>query len=102
MTHYVNSLFSFKCINCSEQVPLEQATYAHLRRIARGSYRTGLVHLEERRGLKTLFDSRLAGQPGPDGSGVRRFREWVLPDLPEEHIVTPERVALLNALASIE
>jgi threonine synthase len=37
---------------------------------------------------KTLFDSRLAGRPGYHGSGVWRFREWILPDLPEEHIVS--------------
>lgn len=37
---------------------------------------------------KTLFDSRLAGRPGYHGSGVWRFREWILPDLPEEDIVS--------------
>jgi len=37
---------------------------------------------------KKLFDSRLAGRPGYHGSGVWRFREWILPDLPEEDIVS--------------
>ena len=87
----------FKCINCGEQVPLEQSTYACP---ACGSLLE--VHIEpdwftskSAEAWKTLFDSRLAGQPGPDGSGVWRFREWVLPDLPEEHIVTLGEVALL-------
>ena len=80
----------FKCIKCPEQVPLEQATYACP---ACGALLE--VHIESSwfssksaEAWKSLFDSRLAGQPGPDGSGVWRFREWVLPDLPEEHIVT--------------
>ena len=37
---------------------------------------------------RALFDSRPGGVPGPEGSGVWRFREWVLPDLPAEHVVT--------------
>ena len=37
---------------------------------------------------KALFDSRHAGRPGHHGSGVWRFREWILPDLPEDDIVS--------------
>ena len=81
---------TFQCINCPTRVPLDQAVYAcptcgHLLEVhidpevfrARGP--------EE---WKALFDQRLAGQPGPDGSGVWRFREWVLPGLPVDDIVT--------------
>ena len=82
--------------NCGEQVPLEQCTYACP---ACGSLLE--VHIEpdwftskSAEAWKTLFDSRLAGQPGPDGSGVRRFREWVLPDLPKSISSRLERVAL--------
>lgn len=34
------------------------------------------------------FESRRLHSPGPDGSGVWRYREWVLPDLPVNDIVT--------------
>jgi threonine synthase len=37
---------------------------------------------------KNLFQTRMTGAPGPDGSGVWRYREWVLPHIPEQHLVT--------------
>ena len=81
---------SFQCIQCSHQVPLEQPQYA-----CPSCGALLEVHFDQTwftsrspQAWKDLFDSRIAGQPGPDGSGVWRFREWILPDLPEEHIVT--------------
>lgn len=37
---------------------------------------------------QSLFQSRHAGMPGPDGSGVWRYREWVLPGVPEKDLIT--------------
>lgn len=37
---------------------------------------------------RALFESRRLHSPGPYGSGVWRYHEWVLPDLPSEDIVS--------------
>ncbi len=37
---------------------------------------------------RELFDSRHGAGPGMNGSGVWRFREWVLPGIDPEHVVT--------------
>jgi len=81
---------SFQCIQCSHPVSLEEPQYACP---ACGSllevyFDRDWFKSRSPQAWKDLFDSRLAGQPGPDGSGVWRFREWILPDLPEQHIVT--------------
>ncbi|MBN1961747.1 MAG: threonine synthase [Deltaproteobacteria bacterium] len=37
---------------------------------------------------RTLFESRHYGSPGPYGSGVWRYHEWVLPEVARDDIVT--------------
>ncbi|MEZ4270322.1 MAG: threonine synthase [Myxococcota bacterium] len=37
---------------------------------------------------REILNGRRLGQPGPQGSGVWRFHEWVLPELPQSDIVT--------------
>ncbi|MEL6546938.1 MAG: threonine synthase, partial [Myxococcota bacterium] len=37
---------------------------------------------------RARFESRRLHAPGPYGSGVWRYHEWVLPDLPEDHIIS--------------
>lgn len=80
---------SFRCIACETSFPLEQPIYACT---ACGSL-LEVHHRDPQGGLsasqwKERFEHRRSSQPGPDGSGVWRFREWVLPDLPVEDIVT--------------
>ena len=62
---------AFQCIQCSQPVPLEETQYACP---ACGSLLE--VHFDHAwfnsrspQAWKDLFDSRVAGQPGPDGSG---------------------------------
>jgi threonine synthase len=65
--------------------------------------------LDRLKGLRTvaawrsLFDERLATTSGPMRSGVWRFREFVLPDLPVEAIVTkPEGNTNLYRSSALE
>jgi threonine synthase len=80
----------FQCIHCQATYPLEQAIYA----CSSCGALLDVVHdpdlSKTRRSSewKSLFASRSAGMPGPEGSGVWRYHEWVLPDIPHEHIVT--------------
>lgn len=37
---------------------------------------------------RDLFDARWRAREGPDASGVWRYREWILPDLADQEIVT--------------
>ena len=80
----------FQCIECESQYSLREAIY---------SCRScgGLLEVTQRKDVftalspdawKSLFDGRLAGRPGFEGSGVWRFREWILPDLPTLDIIS--------------
>jgi threonine synthase len=80
----------FSCIECNTEHSLRDSVYScstcgNLLEVRQDSSIFTARSPEE---WKTLFDSRLAGRPGYHGSGVWRFREWILPDLPEEDIVS--------------
>lgn len=80
----------FQCIACHATYPLSQTIYA----CGQCNNLLEVVHPPERlsqhtaMAWKSLFGDRHAGQPGPYGSGVWRFHEWVLPELPTDHIVS--------------
>ncbi|MBT6179683.1 MAG: threonine synthase [Deltaproteobacteria bacterium] len=80
----------FSCIECNTEHSLRDSVYScskcgNLLEVRQDSSIFTARSPEE---WKTLFDGRLAGRPGYHGSGVWRFREWILPDLPEEDIVS--------------
>ncbi len=80
----------FVCIACDESHNLEDAVYSCSKCSSLLEVRQNPAIFTSRSAeeWKALFDSRLAGRPGYQGSGVWRFREWILPDLPVEDIVS--------------
>ncbi|HET6345639.1 MAG TPA: pyridoxal-phosphate dependent enzyme, partial [Myxococcota bacterium] len=80
----------FRCLKGCGTFPLHEPLYAC--RTCGGllevAHRPGLLASRDATAWKQLFDSRPGGVPGPDGSGVWRFHEWVLPSLPRSDIVT--------------
>src|SRR5690606_35053492 len=85
-----SSSATFRCIECDARYPLTKPVY----QCERCQSLLEVHHPPETLTQRTpeewraLFSSRHYTQPGPDGSGVWRYREWVLPDLPTEDIVT--------------
>ena len=80
----------FQCIDCATQYSLKEAVY-------RCHSCGGLLEVAQDPEVftalspdawKSLFDGRAGGRPGFEGSGVWRFREWLLPDLPTLDIVS--------------
>ncbi len=80
-----------RCIGCGREYPLREIRYEcdachDLLEVAHD--------LERLRGERTaaawraLFDERLAARGGPHTSGVWRYHELILPDLPLDRIVT--------------
>ena len=78
----------FGCISCGAEKPLEEIVYRcecgglfevkhHLADFARSAAE-----------WRSLFEGRFGAKSGPDASGVWRYREMVLPDLPENEIVS--------------
>jgi threonine synthase len=80
----------FRCLKGCGTFPLDEPLYAC--RTCGGllevAHRPGLLGSRDAAAWKRLFDGRPGGVPGPDGSGVWRFHEWVLPSLPRADIVT--------------
>jgi len=78
----------FHCISCSQDRPLTEIAY----RCDCGGLFEVRHHLADlgrtAAEWRTLFDSRWNAKSGPDASGVWRYRELVLPDLPPESIVS--------------
>ncbi len=80
----------FSCIHCEKRYPLEQAIYACTAcgGLLEVAHDDGLLRSKAPQHWRELFASRPYGAPGPFGSGVWRYHEWVLPELPLEDIVT--------------
>lgn len=82
----------FRCIdeNCSETYPIDEIIY----RCRKCNNLLDVQHDMETLGQKTpeqwkeLFDSRYRKQSWPFGSGVWGKREWVLPSIEDENIVS--------------
>ena len=80
----------FRCLSGCTTYPLSATRYD----CERCGELLEVIHddsvVEARSGAKwrELFQSRSGLSPGIDGSGVWRYREWVLPDIAESHIVT--------------
>ena len=80
----------FRCLNGCADFPLSSTVYAcpTCGGLLEVVHPQALLASRTPESWKSLFSSRMGGAPGPDGSGVWRYHEWVLPDLPREHIVT--------------
>ncbi len=80
----------FQCIKCQHAHPLTDIVYncslcGGLLEVVHPQT-TFTAHTPE--AWKQRFESRQGGTPGPDGSGVWRYREWVLPEATDDDIVT--------------
>ena len=80
----------FSCISCDSQYPLTDSIYSCSKcgNLLEVLQKPAIFKERSPVEWKRLFDNRLSGRPGYAGSGVWRFREWILPDLPTEHIVS--------------
>ena len=82
----------FHCINtnCNATYSLNEAIYSckSCGDLLQVEQSQAVITQKSATDWKTLFDSRLGSRPGPYGSGVWRFQEWVLPNIPEESIIT--------------
>lgn len=89
-THSPSSTSRFRCLKGCAEYPLSAPVYACTTcgGLLEVAHPEALLGSRTPDSWKSLFSSRMAGAPGPDGSGVWRYHEWVLPDLPREHIVT--------------
>jgi threonine synthase len=96
----------FRCIACGRNSPLEGVRYAcdacgGLLEVAHDLER--LRSLRPPAGWRALFDSRLGARDGFHRSGVWRYHELVLGDLPGSDIVTmPEGNTNLYRLPALE
>jgi len=84
-----NTTTTFRCIAGCASYPLSESIFAC--RVCGGLLE--VVHSaplagRDAAGWRALFESRPTGAPGPYGSGVWRYHEWVLPNLPKDAIVT--------------
>ena len=80
----------FRCIECSSIYELNRTIYSceNCGGLLEVVHNQEVIMSKTASEWKTHFDRRHGGRPGPYGSGVWRFHEWVLPDLPRESIVT--------------
>ena len=80
----------FRCIRGCETYPLTEPVYSCKKCNDLLEIEQSSEVLAERSAAewRALFDSRAGGRPGAYGSGVWRFHEWILPDLPKESIVS--------------
>ncbi len=80
----------FRCIRCGESQPLDQPAYAcpACGGLFEVAHDPALLTRRSAAEWRALFESRPGGRPGPYGSGVWRYHEWVLPDLPKSDIVS--------------
>ncbi len=88
MTESLTTRPEFRCVLCDRSRPLTDIVYAcecgglfEVRHHLADSGRSGAE-------WRALFDSRWGAKSGPDASGVWRYRELVLPDVPESAIVS--------------
>ncbi|MEE2962402.1 MAG: threonine synthase [Myxococcota bacterium] len=91
----------FSCIRCHNRYALDDIRYncGECGALLEVSYDPSTLLNKSPEEWRRTFQGRLGGQPGPHGSGVWRFKEWVLPDIPNEDIVTlgEGATALVNA-----
>ncbi|MEO1483457.1 MAG: threonine synthase [Myxococcota bacterium] len=86
----MNAKAHFKALDGDERYPLTEPVYeakanGSLLEVAFSPEHLGSL---DAAGWRERFESRKLHAPGPYGSGVWRYHEWVLPDLPEHDIVT--------------
>jgi threonine synthase len=80
---------SFRCIDCQTRYSLDEAVYAcKCGGLLEVAHDPAYLRSRSPAAWRDLFASRPYGVPGPYASGVWRFHEWVLPDLPAEDIVS--------------
>lgn len=79
----------FRCLKGCTTYPLDEAVYAcrTCGDLLEVVHPDGFLRAKEA-AWKTLFASRHNGVPGPYGSGVWRFHEWVLPNVPVGDLVS--------------
>lgn len=80
----------FRCIECQATYPLQSLVYQCERCQGLLEVAVGGEPLSQRSAQQwqQLFASRTPGAPNADGSGVWRYREWVLPEIAVDDIVT--------------
>src|SRR2546428_9808342 len=95
-----------RCIDCGRDYPLDEIRYECDSCSALLEVAHDLDRLKEGRdgtAWRRLFDSRLGGTGGATRSGVWRYHELVLPDLPARHIVSkPEGNTNLYASKTVQ
>lgn len=84
-------LSRLRCIGCGRDYPLDEIRYAcdscsDILEVAHDLDRLG--RRRSPAAWRDLFDGRLSERGGPRRSGVWRYHELILPDLPEDLIVT--------------
>ena len=80
----------YRCLEGCSQYALSEAVYqcTQCGALLEVTHSSEVMAQRQPEAWKALFEGRTPLQPGLDGSGVWRFREWVMPHLPLEHIVT--------------
>src|SRR5687768_5769478 len=80
----------FRCLNGCAEYPLTSPVYACgvCQGLLEVVHPPAVLQRHDAAGWRALFASRPGRIPGPRGSGVWRYHEWVLPDLPTQDIVT--------------
>jgi threonine synthase len=82
---------SLRCIRCGERHPIRDIRYECARC---GDLLEVAIDLDslrrqrDARGWKDIFQARLGERRGPLASGVWRYHEWVLPELPLAEVVS--------------
>jgi threonine synthase len=92
---------TFRCVDCQARYSLDAPLYAcSCGGLLEVAHDPAVLATRDAVGWRALFESRRPGGPGPFASGVWRYHEWVLPDLPAEDIVTLGEGATPLTLAS--
>ena len=87
-----------KCIECGEEYSLEKIRYL----CECGGLLEVIHDLAKLEVSREIFDSRLGSQKFPYNSGVWRYKELILPDVDDKHIVSrPEGNTSLYCSAKI-
>lgn len=80
----------FKCINCGETYPLDEIVYSCKKcgNLLEVSHNMEKLKEKSANEWKDLFESRTGKNRWPYGSGVWGKKEWVLPHIKDENIVS--------------
>lgn len=81
---------TFRCISCQAHYGLDEPVYAckSCGGLLEVVHDIAAIQRQSAAHWRALFESRHGGGPGPYGSGVWRYHEWVLPDAAVDDIVT--------------